>query len=231
VRRARGKVRVEHLDHITRKLELDRLAGLGLGFFDEKEDALGVGPLDMLVQVDRGEVLDAERAGQQDRRGESILARQKVVVTAAFAQRVRIRTRRAFPCKTGGRNGGRLLSDGFSICRLKILPHPQAVIRIAVCKLSPCKRRACAPVKGPCDLPVYDSAAKYDSGTGWPSFFRSLPDAVRTKEDRKFIFQVRTEVHCRRCGSHLGHIFDDGPAPTGKRHCLNGLSLTFEPAV
>lgn len=80
-----------------------------------------------------------------------------------------------------------------------------------------------------CDLPLYDATAKYDSGTGWPSFFESLPNAVRTKEDRKFILQVRTEVHCRRCGGHLGHIFDDGPEPTGKRHCLNGLSLTFAP--
>lgn len=77
-----------------------------------------------------------------------------------------------------------------------------------------------------CDLPLYSSDAKYDSGTGWPSFFQSLPDAVRTKPDRK-LFRVRTEVHCRRCGSHLGHIFDDGPRPTGKRHCLNGASLIF----
>ena len=82
-----------------------------------------------------------------------------------------------------------------------------------------------------CDLPVYSSDAKYDSGTGWPSFFERLPNAVGTKEDRKFIFQVRTEVHCRRCGGHLGHIFDDGPEPTGKRHCLNGLSLAFVPAA
>jgi peptide-methionine (R)-S-oxide reductase len=77
-----------------------------------------------------------------------------------------------------------------------------------------------------CDLPLYPSATKYDSGTGWPSFFDSLPNAVGTKPDRK-LFVVRTEVHCRRCGSHLGHIFDDGPQPTGKRHCLNGASLVF----
>lgn len=82
-----------------------------------------------------------------------------------------------------------------------------------------------------CDLPVYGADAKYDSGTGWPSFFESLPNAIGTKEDRKYIFQVRTEVHCRRCGGHLGHIFDDGPGPTGKRHCLNGLSLAFVPAA
>lgn len=78
-----------------------------------------------------------------------------------------------------------------------------------------------------CDLPVYGSAQKYDSGTGWPSFWQSLPDAVGTKPDNR-LFATRTEVHCARCGSHLGHIFDDGPDPTGKRHCLNGVSLTFQ---
>ncbi|MGR3662452.1 MAG: peptide-methionine (R)-S-oxide reductase MsrB [Paracoccaceae bacterium] len=80
-----------------------------------------------------------------------------------------------------------------------------------------------------CDLPVYPSNTKFDSGTGWPSFWQSLPNAVRTKDDR-FLLRVRTEVHCRRCGSHFGHIFDDGPAPTGKRHCLNGVSLKFQAA-
>lgn len=80
-----------------------------------------------------------------------------------------------------------------------------------------------------CDLPLYDASTKYDSGTGWPSFYQSLPNAVGTKADNT-LFSKRTEVHCRRCGSHLGHIFDDGPKPTGKRHCINGLSLTFLPA-
>jgi peptide-methionine (R)-S-oxide reductase len=77
-----------------------------------------------------------------------------------------------------------------------------------------------------CDLALYPSDTKYDSGTGWPSFYQSLSNAVGTKPDRK-LFRVRTEVHCRRCGSHLGHVFDDGPEPTGKRHCLNGASLVF----
>lgn len=77
-----------------------------------------------------------------------------------------------------------------------------------------------------CALPVYASETKFDSGTGWPSFYDSNPNAVGFAEDNT-LFTKRTEVHCRRCGGHLGHVFNDGPKPTGKRHCINGLALTF----
>lgn len=81
-----------------------------------------------------------------------------------------------------------------------------------------------------CDQPVYGSADKYDSGTGWPSFSQSLPAAVGLRRDYAW-FLARTEVHCARCGGHLGHIFDDGPQPTGLRHCLNGIALVFRPTT
>ncbi len=80
-----------------------------------------------------------------------------------------------------------------------------------------------------CDLALYSSKTKFDSGTGWPSFYAPLDNAVGTKRDFKLIYP-RTEVHCRRCGGHLGHVFDDGPAPTGKRYCMNGVAMTFKPA-
>ncbi|MDZ7822854.1 MAG: peptide-methionine (R)-S-oxide reductase MsrB [Ahrensia sp.] len=82
---------------------------------------------------------------------------------------------------------------------------------------------------GGCDLASYSSDKKFDSKTGWPSFYDALPNSVRTKEDNS-LFATRTEVHCRRCGGHFGHIFDDGPAPTGLRHCLNGSAFTFRPS-
>lgn len=80
-----------------------------------------------------------------------------------------------------------------------------------------------------CDLPLYRSEDKFDSRTGWPSFVRPIDGAVGTSEDRS-LFAVRTEVHCRRCGGHLGHVFPDGPAPTGQRYCMNGVALAFHPA-
>lgn len=81
-----------------------------------------------------------------------------------------------------------------------------------------------------CALPLFSSRTKFDSHTGWPSFFRPLPKAVLTTSDRAMLME-RTEVHCRRCGGHLGHVFDDGPAPTGLRYCMNGVAMTFAATV
>ena len=81
-----------------------------------------------------------------------------------------------------------------------------------------------------CALPVYSSRTKFESGTGWPSFYAPLKNAVGTREDRSLLFIVRTEVHCRRCGGHLGHVFDDGPKPTGLRYCMNGDAMKFVPS-
>ena len=79
-----------------------------------------------------------------------------------------------------------------------------------------------------CNLPLFSSRAKFDSGTGWPSFYAPLSNAVRTSPDNA-LFEARTEVHCRRCAGHLGHLFHDGPPPTGLRYCIDGLALAFRP--
>ncbi|HLJ21717.1 MAG TPA: peptide-methionine (R)-S-oxide reductase MsrB, partial [Stellaceae bacterium] len=79
-----------------------------------------------------------------------------------------------------------------------------------------------------CGQPLFSSETKFDSGTGWPSFFAPIEGAVATSRDFKLIYP-RTEVHCSRCGGHLGHVFDDGPEPTGKRYCMNGVALQFKP--
>ena len=81
-----------------------------------------------------------------------------------------------------------------------------------------------------CGHPLFESDTKFESGTGWPSFFAPIEGGVGTTVDRSF-FMTRTEVHCANCGGHLGHVFPDGPAPTGERYCMNGVSLRFEPAT
>lgn len=90
------------------------------------------------------------------------------------------------------------------------------------------EKRAGTYVCAACFLPLFDAETKYESGTGWPSFYRPIEGRVGTKEDRKLLM-ARTEYHCARCGGHQGHVFDDGPPPTGERWCNNGLALRFVP--
>ncbi len=80
-----------------------------------------------------------------------------------------------------------------------------------------------------CASPLFDAETKFESGTGWPSFYAPRREAVETSADTSLFFGTRTEVHCRRCGGHLGHVFNDGPRPTGARFCMNGIALAFSP--
>ncbi len=81
-----------------------------------------------------------------------------------------------------------------------------------------------------CELALFSSTTKFDSGTGWPSFWKPLDGAVATSQET-FLFMTQTEVHCRRCGGHLGHVFEDGPKPTGLRYCMNGVAMIFRPSA
>jgi peptide-methionine (R)-S-oxide reductase len=116
-----------------------------------------------------------------------------------------------------------------------LTPNQFAVLRLAATErpfTSPLdheKREGVFACAG-CDLPLFSSKTKFDSGTGWPSFWAPLEDAVGTTNDRSF-GMIRTAVHCRRCGGHLGHVFKGGPPPTGLRYCMNGIAMTFKAAA
>jgi peptide-methionine (R)-S-oxide reductase len=117
--------------------------------------------------------------------------------------------------------------------RARLTPEQYAVMRghgterAGSCALNHEKRAGVFHCAG-CDQPLFRSGEKFDSGTGWPSFCDPLPGALGTTVDRSY-GMVRTEVHCGRCGSHLGHVFPDGPPPTGLRYCINGVALNFTP--
>jgi peptide-methionine (R)-S-oxide reductase len=118
--------------------------------------------------------------------------------------------------------------------RVLLTPEQYAVLRghgterPGSCALNHEKRAGSFACAG-CGQTLFVANKKFDSGTGWPSFFRPLTNAVQTSQDHS-LFMDRTEVHCRRCGGHLGHVFDDGPKPTGLRYCMNGVAMTFRPA-
>ncbi len=137
----------------------------------------------------------------------------------------------AFAASTSGERFEVTLSD--AEWRKRLTPEQYAVLRdqsterAGTSPLDREKRRGVFVCAG-CNLDLYRSEDKFDSGTGWPSFVRPIKNAVRTSIDRS-LFSVRIEVHCRRCGGHLGHVFDDGPAPTGKRYCMNGIAMKFRP--
>ena len=165
-----------------------------------------------------------------------ITKRQFLVSGVSFAALAAIAGKFAFgPAANAKSEGSFAITKTEEEWRKILTPEQYAVLReqgTEVAGTSPLlaeKRSGVYHCAG-CDLPAYSSETKYESGTGWPSFWAAIDGAVGTQEDNSF-FMTRTEVHCSRCGGHFGHIFDDGPPPTGKRHCLNGVALAFRPSA
>lgn len=164
---------------------------------------------------------------QFSRRGAMIAALGGTAAFAFFASRSSIAEAAARP------GGAFKLTD--AQWRTKLSPAAYAVLRQARTerpRSSPLlkEHRAGKFLCAGCNWPLYSSKTKFESGTGWPSFWQALPGGVGTMTDYE-IGVARTEVHCRNCGGHLGHVFDDGPRPTGMRHCINGVALTFKPGA
>lgn len=136
--------------------------------------------------------------------------------------RGRVMTEESFPVtRTDEEWRTRLTREQYDVMRRHGTERPGS------CALNHEKRRGVFQCAG-CDQPLFRSGEKFESGTGWPSFFDPLPGALGTTTDRSY-GMLRTEVHCARCGSHLGHVFPDGPPPTGLRYCINGVALDFLP--
>ena len=134
--------------------------------------------------------------------------------------RLPVRPRRVLLGVTGG-------IAAYKAAELVRLLREHGTERAGTCALNHEKRAGVFSCAG-CDQPLFVAKTKFESGTGWPSFNDPLPGAVETTVDRSH-FMVRTEVHCSRCGGHLGHVFEDGPRPTGLRYCMNGLAMNFTP--
>lgn len=159
-----------------------------------------------------------------------------LVGAAALSRYLSLRTHRSSHAKDQGTANGSVegefeINKAAAEWRKELTPAQFGVLRqhqterpfsSPLNKLSASGTYSCAG----CSLPLYSSDTKFDSGTGWPSFYAPLDNAIGTAVDKSLLMS-RTEVHCRRCGGHLGHVFNDGPPPTGDRHCLNGVALKF----